>query len=308
MRQLALIIVCSSWFGCMGSLDGGTGGGGGGTGGGVGSSTGGGAGGSGGLNLDGLPCDVATLVATRCSSCHGSTPSGGAPVSLLTRADFLAPSLVDSAQSYGQRSVLRMRATTSSMPPGVATPATEVDAFAAWVAAGMPAGSCGEVDAGMVWSSDPTCLSNRFMPMPVIGDEHGGETMAPGWACLSCHLGQDFMGQNPGGGLSQGEIRNQFMGTVFAAPHEKDLCMPALPMTGTVEILDSAGTVRATLPFGASGNFRGDAVGAMPSPYRARVVTANGTRAMGTEQTSGDCNTCHTVSGRELAPGRIYLP
>jgi hypothetical protein len=46
----------------------------------------------------------------------------------------------------------------------------------------------------------------------------------------------------------------------------------------------------------------------MPSPYRARVVTANGTRAMATEQTIGDCNTCHTVSGRENAPGRIYLP
>lgn len=308
-RPLALVLLALLGASCMGSFGEGTGGGGGATGGGAAANGGGGgSSGDGGLSLDGLPCDVAQLVAARCASCHGPTPSGGAPVTLLSRADFLAPSLVNPAQSYGQRSVERMRLTAGAMPPGAPPPTAEVDAFAAWVTAGMPAGSCGEVDAGMVWPPDPTCLSGLFRPMPVDGDEHGGETMAPGWACISCHSGQDFMGQNPGGAMSRRDTINQFMGTVFAAPHERDLCVPALPMGGTVEILDTSGAVRARIPFGASGNFRGNATGGMPSPYRARVVTANGTRAMATEQTSGDCNTCHTVSGANLAPGRIYLP
>ncbi|MFT3711778.1 MAG: hypothetical protein QM817_29420 [Archangium sp.] len=298
----ALVPLCVLLSACMGSLGAGTGGGGGSNG------TGGGSGAGGGTALEGLPCDVATLISNRCVSCHGATLSGGAPIHLLSRADFQTASLVVPAQNNGERSVERMRSTTSAMPPGAPPPTAEVDAFAAWVTAGMPAGSCGEVDAGPMWGPDPTCLSGRFQPMPVVGDEHGGETMAPGWACIACHAAQDFMGQNPGGGLSRPDVLNQFMGTVFLAPHEKDLCAPNLPITGAVEILDMGGTVRARLAFGTSGNFRGNALGAMPSPYRARVVTTNGTREMATAQTVGDCNTCHTVSGRENAPGRIYLP
>ena len=42
----------------------------------------------------GLPCEVATLLSTHCVSCHGSPTSGGAPMSLLSRADLLASFLV----------------------------------------------------------------------------------------------------------------------------------------------------------------------------------------------------------------------
>lgn len=244
-------------------------------------------------------------MAARCASCHGSTLSGGAPVTLLSRADFLAPSAVNAAQSYGERSVLRMRQAGSPMPPGTPPPTGEVDAFAAWVTAGMPAGSCGGVDAG---STAPTCASNTFQPQPVDGDAHGGPTMAPGFACVACHSGQDFMGQNPGGAMSRPDVLPQFMGTVFAAPHEKDLCSPALPTAARVEILDLSGAVRATLTVNAGGNFYGDVNGAALASYRARVVTAAGSREMASAQTSGDCNTCHTVAGASGAPGRVFLP
>lgn len=223
---------------------------------------------------------------------------------LLSRADFLAASAVNPAETYGARSVVRMRQTASPMPPGTPPPTSEVDAFAVWVSGGMLPGSCGSVDAG---STEPTCASNQFTLRPVFGDEHGGPEMAPGLACIACHSGQDFMGQNPGGRLSRPDVLNQFMGTVFAAPHEKDLCRPALPVAASIEILDVNGTVRATLSVNAGGNFFGDAP-AVVSPYRARVVTAAGSREMATPQTSGDCNTCHTVAGANGAQGRISLP
>lgn len=224
---------------------------------------------------------------------------------LLSRADFLAASAANAAQTNGERSVARMRNAASPMPPGAPPPTTEVDAFAAWVTAGMPAGSCGGVDAG---STEPTCASNTSLQKPVAGDAHGGPTMAPGLACISCHSGGDFMGQNPGGALSRTDELYQFMGTVFASAHEKDLCSPALPTAARVEILDLNGAVRATLPVNGGGNFFGDAPGGPITPYRARVVTAAGSREMVSAQTSGDCNTCHTVAGASGAPGRIFLP
>ena len=147
-----------------------------------------------------------------------------------------------------------------------------------------------------------------YEPKPAADDEHGGPEMAPGWACRACHAGQDFLGQNPGGRLAAADQLNQFMGTVFRAPHEKDLCAPQLGLSGQVEILDMNGRVSARIPFGADGNFNGNTPAGMPSPYRAKVVTAGGERMMQKGQTNGDCNTCHTVEGREGAPGRITLP
>ena len=38
-----------------------------------------------------IPCDVEAILKTRCRGCHGAPPSGGAPFSLLTANDFLAP-------------------------------------------------------------------------------------------------------------------------------------------------------------------------------------------------------------------------
>src|SRR2546426_747606 len=40
----------------------------------------------------GLPCDVQSLLATRCQTCHGTRPLAGVPTSLVTYADLSAPS------------------------------------------------------------------------------------------------------------------------------------------------------------------------------------------------------------------------
>lgn len=38
-----------------------------------------------------LPCDVQAVLSARCWRCHSAPPTQGAPFSLLTQDDFLAP-------------------------------------------------------------------------------------------------------------------------------------------------------------------------------------------------------------------------
>ena len=173
----------------------------------------------------------------------------------------------------------------------------------------MAVSSLPGVDAGVVV---PTCPSSQFQPVP--SELNASERMAPGLACIACHLGQNFQGQNPSGLSAPNEPPDpprilQFMGTVFAAQHEQNLCRTSSSVTGAVvEIYDANGTRVLTMTANDVGNFMGDVAGGMPTPYTAKVVTSSGSRTMSGPQTSGDCNTCHTAVGDQGAPGRIYLP
>jgi len=228
------------------------------------------------------------------------TPSRGATVTLLTSAQFAATSPIDATKTQAQRSLARMQ--DGTMPPGGGVPPALITAFSSWVTAGLT-GSCTEpIDAGVV---TPTCASNTFQPTP--NDFNATPAMAPGQACIACHRGQNFNGQNPNG-LSKPNRVYQFMGTVFRSAHEKDLCNPGLPTAASVEIYNMAGTKVLTLPVNSGGNFYGNVASGMPSPYTAKVVTSAGSRAMVGAQTNGDCNVCHTTLGEQGAPGRVFLP
>jgi hypothetical protein len=43
-------------------------------------------------------------------------------------------------------------------------------------------------------------------------------------------------------------------------------------------------------------------------PFHAKVIQNGKERAMGVSQTNESCNSCHTQSGANGAPGRITLP
>ena len=136
------------------------------------------------------------------------------------------------------------------------------------------------------------------------------EWMNPGYACRSCHLGQNFLGQNPRG-ESNLQYAMFFMGTAFADFQEENLCMPkSVPAGAVVEILGADGGVALSLAIDpASGNFRSTSTTSeVPLPYRARIRANGMVRTMAALQMSGDCNTCHTEQGREGAPGRIVWP
>src|SRR5690348_14435161 len=72
---------------------------------------------TGGAGMDGLPCEVAALLAAKCTSCHASTPIGGAPQPLVTYANLIAPTKGDPAKSNAVRSLERMKLAASPMPP-----------------------------------------------------------------------------------------------------------------------------------------------------------------------------------------------
>ena len=138
---LASVVVLSVACGDATILGGSNAAGGGDNGGGV-----GGAGGAGGGSTpgDGLPCDIAATLQTRCGSCHGNQLAGGAPYAIVSLADLQrqAPGL---GTTVGARSLLRMKQASSPMPPGsgVSVPSAELTAFEAWVNGGMIAGTCG---------------------------------------------------------------------------------------------------------------------------------------------------------------------
>jgi hypothetical protein len=269
---------------------------------------------------------VRSLLALRCTSCHGAPPLAGVPVSLVSYADLVGASKIAPAETNAQRALARMQDPAAPMPPAPASPATstEIAALESWIAAGYPlalggcsGGSAVAADAGATdgrppsttdgglppktdgglptttpppdpaFSAPPTCTSKRTWS--------GGNSilMNPGKACLACHNG----GQAHAFGIG---------GTVYPTAHEPDLCYGADGANGaTVVITDADGNEIPLSPTSTGNIVYGSPVSV---PYRAKVVFMGRERAMSTPQTSGDCNGCHTQNGAMGAPGRILLP
>lgn len=232
-----------------------------------------------------LPCDVGQTLATYCWTCHGTTPAPGVPQSLVTRDDLMRPSTADPGVTYAERAAVRMRQTILPMPPAGPRPVeSEIAAFEAWIAAGSPAGECTVLDP---FATPERCTSDLHW---TLGD-HESPDMHPGMACIACHSTR-FRAP-----------RLTLAGTVYPSAHEPDDCSGT--GAATIEITDADGTV-IRLPVRSSGNFSTTA--AFTAPYTARILHDGRERAMATPQTSGDCNSCHTLAGTNGAPGRILLP
>ena len=282
---------------------------------GVGSSASGSSGGATG-STGGLPCDVQQLLATQCQSCHSSPPLAPAPMPLVTLANLMAPALADMTKNYAQMSVSRMQNPTLPMPPAPAARATaaQIATLQNWIAAGYPTGTCGvaaggaSVDGGTAAAgggtaaaggdagSAPASPYNTPAVCTSMVSSTGSEsaTMRPGEACISCHS----RGEGPAFKIA---------GTLYPSAHEPDDCHGVNGTTqgATVVIVDGSGATTTLTP-NAVGNFSFS--GALATPFQAKVVQGGKERIMVTPQTSGDCNSCHTETGANGAPGRIMLP
>lgn len=250
-------------------------------------------GGGGQTALDGLPCEVADLLAARCVSCHGNPPTNAAPMPLTSYEDLVAPSRSAPSRSVAAVSIDRMRDSAAPMPPGATTPpdamfADEIAAFDAWVNSGMPRGECSSPGTEPV-----VCTSDEDW---VWGDEPPNENrrpeMNPGMACNACHRSE-----------REGPIF-QIAGTVYPTYHEPDLCLGQVGVT--VEVTDAAGHT-VVMTTNASGNFsyEGDA---LALPISAKVTNGDASVTMTKPVDTGDCNSCHTQDGNNGAPGRIRAP
>ena len=244
-----------------------------------------------------LPCDVAALLAGKCSSCHGSQPSGGAPMSLVNQAELTAPAISDPTKTNAAVAVARMMNTVSPMPPlGLpAATSAEIASLQSWISAGYPSGGCATtVDAGGApdpFSVAPTCTSGKSW----TGGTNGSNSMQPGVACISCHA-------STGGEAPLFTIA----GTLYPTGHEPDQCNGANGTDGAQVVVTDAKGVTISLTPNSVGNFSYS--GQVAMPFRAKVTYMGRERDMATAQTSGDCNACHTQNGTMSAPGRIILP
>jgi hypothetical protein len=142
------------------------------------------------------------------------------------------------------------------------------------------------VDTGPAFD-ETACFSDSFWTR---GD-HGSSSMHPGRDCIDCHRreGPTF----------------KAAGTVFTGLHEPDDCNGLSHVT--VELTDNNGDVHTTKT-NSAGNFYFDRTVSLPAPYSARVFDDAGLESeMVAHQTVGACNSCHTVDGKNDAPGRIRL-
>jgi len=140
------------------------------------------------------------------------------------------------------------------------------------------------------FSVAPTCTSG----VTWTRGNAGSELMNPGRACIDCH---SMGGDGPAYSIA---------GTVYPSAHEPDLCNGADGASGVVVTIVGADGLTQTLTPNSAGNFGSRS--AVAFPYRAKVSYMGRERAMAAMQTTGDCNTCHTQSGANSAPGRILLP
>jgi hypothetical protein len=262
-------------------------------------------------------CDALALLRQKCQSCHSRPPTAGAPMALTTYADLVAPSLGDPSVSMVQMCIQRMQGMGARMPPAPGTPATaaDVQVLQAWIDAGEPStcdagaaggggtGGTGETggtggtggSAGAVGNPYDTplvCTSNQRW----TGGNNESPNMHPGGACINCHSS----GEGP---------RFTFAGTVFPSAHEPDDCNGVNGSSPAAQVIvTDANNATFTMTVNSVGNFSYSGRTAPVMPYTAKVVRGGNERIMTAQQTTGDCNSCHTQDGANDAPGRIMAP
>ncbi len=121
------------------------------------------------------------------------------------------------------------------------------------------------------------------------GGDSGSPNMHPGVACIDCHSRED----GPSFKLA---------GTVFSA-NTPDDCLGAKDASIIVTGADGK-SIKMTA--NEAGNFYTELDVVLP--YSAMIVSGDKTKAMISPQATGDCNSCHTETGTNGAPGRITLP
>jgi hypothetical protein len=131
-----------------------------------------------------------------------------------------------------------------------------------------------------------TCVSGQQWQ----GGTEGDSSMKPGGDCIACHSS----GEGP---------KYTAAGTVFKNAAEADDCTGVSGIT--VEITGADGGV-TSLTTNSVGSFYTRQF--IEMPYSVRLISGANTRIMAGHQTTGACNSCHTPTGLQGAPGRIMAP
>lgn len=262
--------------------------------GGGGASSGGSTGAAGAPAASGLPCDVATYLAAKCTSCHGNPPLPSALAGLVTYADLKATSKEDPTKNEAELSVARMKNAMSPMPPGALPSAADVAILDDWITAGYPMGSCGSGNgtAGDGGSSvaPPPPPPSVFEGAPAFHAQTGPSAHNAGKDCMSCH--------RTGGGEAP---RFSFGGTLYDGSGK--------PVAGAeVRLVDANGKASSVYT-GSNGTFYGQGSG-FAAPAQVGVRNASGAKDMVSAlqaSNGGACSSCHCTGGTCSVPP-VHLP
>ncbi|MET0341115.1 MAG: c-type cytochrome [Polyangiales bacterium] len=95
----------------------------------------------------GLPCDVQTIIQSKCGTCHGESPSFGAPMALASAADFAATASDGTKMHASVKARMNETDVRKRMPPASSTKLTDAELATvnAWLDKGATAStaSCG---------------------------------------------------------------------------------------------------------------------------------------------------------------------
>ena len=137
-------------------------------------------------------------------------------------------------------------------------------------------------------ADDPSTCSSGYQWNGGLSES---QQMQPGGNCMGCHA-------------QMGGPSFRVAGTVMRDVADVDRCAGVSGITVELTGSDSA---KVTMLTNAAGNFLSGM--RVATPYTARIVDGDGNeRVMQTPQTSLNCMECHTATGANGAPGRIFIP
>ncbi len=239
----------------------------------------------------GVPCDVASLLAAKCTSCHSDPPINGSLSGLVTYGDLTATSKEDSTRNEAQLSIVRMQSTTSPMPPAsVNMPATAADiaTLQNWVNGGYAMGSCssgGGADGGT--DAGATSPTGVFTGVASFTSQVGPSSHNAGQDCMGCHAN--------GGGEAP---RFAFAGTLYDGQGRA--------VSGAeIRVVDANGAA-VSVYTGTNGNFYRSGT-PLATPGKAGARNGSATAAMVSAVTKAGCNSCH-CSGSSCVTTPMHLP
>jgi hypothetical protein len=122
-----------------------------------------------------LPCTVSTALAANCQSCHGATPIGGAPMSLVTYADLHKPAVTQPSLKVYELAKMRINDKMRPMPPGGSIAAADFSTLDTYFGGGALTGTA--ADANCAAAAPPAVTSGS------ADGTYGAIVPSPGETC-----------------------------------------------------------------------------------------------------------------------------
>jgi hypothetical protein len=193
-----------------------------------------------------LPCNVSKTLASGCQSCHGATPIGGAPMSLVTYADLHKPSISMPTMQVYQVAKLRIHDVARPMPPTSVAPlaAADLASLDTWFDGGALTGGASDATCG-------TAPTGTVTPAPGVSEQDGSRgalVPGPGEKCyeFKTHNSTTSVDNTPYDVGPDGEHYEQFY---FKVPWPADTVA-----TSYATIIDNAKVLHHWLLFATNEN------------------------------------------------------